>query len=313
MKIVITDGHTLNPGDLSWKSIEKFGELEIHPRTAPSDVLQRCKDAEIIVTNKTPIKADVIAAAKNLKGIAVTATGYNIVDINAARDAGILVCNVPGYGTNSVAQHTFALILELSSRVGMHSHSVANGDWGKSEDFCYTLAPLIELYGKTLGIVGYGSIGKRVAEIANCFGMRVIYSASSREKYPDSVSLETIFRESDFISLHCPLTKSNEKFVNRSLLDLMKPTAFLVNTARGQLINESDLRGALVSGTIAGAAVDVLSVEPPPADHPLLGLRNCIITPHNAWCSLEARKRIMETTRQNIAAILAGEPVNVVN
>lgn len=313
MKIVITDGHTLNPGDLSWESIEMFGEIELYPRTSPADVVRRCKDADIIVTNKTPVRAEAIRAAKHLKGIAVTATGYNIIDIAAAREVGVPVCNVPGYGTNSVAQHTFALILELASRVGMHAQSVAGGEWVRSEDFCYTVAPLIELYGKTLGIVGYGSIGKRVAEIAGCFGMRVIYSASSREKYPDSVSLETVFRESDFISLHCPLTKSNEKFVNRSLLQLMKPSAFLVNTARGQLINEIDLRDALLTGTIAGAALDVLSTEPPPADNPLLGLQKCIITPHNAWCSLEARKRIMETTRQNIAAILAGKPVNVVS
>lgn len=313
MKIVITDGHTLNPGDLSWESIEMFGEIELYPRTSPADVVRRCKEADIIVTNKTPVRAEAIRAAKHLKGIAVTATGYNIIDIAAAREVGVPVCNVPGYGTNSVAQHTFALILELASRVGMHAQSVAGGEWVRSEDFCYTVAPLIELYGKTLGIVGYGSIGKRVAEIAGCFGMRVIYSASSREKYPDSVSLETVFRESDFISLHCPLTKSNEKFVNRSLLQLMKPSAFLVNTARGQLINEIDLRDALLTGTIAGAALDVLSTEPPPADNPLLGLQKCIITPHNAWCSLEARKRIMETTRQNIAAILAGKPVNVVS
>jgi len=313
LKIVITDGHTLNPGDLSWESIEMFGEIELYPRTSPADVVRRCKDADIIVTNKTPVRAEAIRAAKHLKGIAVTATGYNIIDIAAAREVGVPVCNVPGYGTNSVAQHTFALILELASRVGMHAQSVAGGEWVRSEDFCYTVAPLIELYGKTLGIVGYGSIGKRVAEIAGCFGMRVIYSASSREKYPDSVSLETVFRESDFISLHCPLTKSNEKFVNRSLLQLMKPSAFLVNTARGQLINEIDLRDALLTGTIAGAALDVLSTEPPPADNPLLGLQKCIITPHNAWCSLEARKRIMETTRQNIAAILAGKPVNVVS
>jgi glycerate dehydrogenase len=311
--IVITDGHTLNPGDLSWEMFSQFGNVVNYDRTGRHEVVERCKDAMIIITNKTPIAADLIREAKNLKGIAVTATGYNIVDVGAARELGIPVSNVPGYGTDSVAQHTFAFILELANGIGVNSQSVADGDWARSRDFCYTKTPLIEIAGKTLGIVGYGTIGRKVAEIARVFGMRVLYNSPSlMGKDPAAVNPETIFRESDFVTLHCPLTKQNHGFVDKDLLAKMKPTAFLINTARGQLINEPDLRDALREGRLAGAALDVLSSEPPPADHPLIGLSNCIITPHNAWCSFEARQRIMEITINNVRAMLKGEPVNVV-
>lgn len=313
-KIVITDGYTLNPGDLSWEGLHKLGEVELYDRTPAQDVLKRCQDAAVIVTNKTPVSGDVIRSLRQLKGIAVTATGYNIVDTVAAREAGVPVSNVPGYGTDSVAQHTFAFILEFANGVGLNSRSVAEGEWSRSDDFCYTKTPLIEIAGKTLGIVGYGTIGRRVAEIGRVFGMKVLYNSPSlMGKDPDAVSIETIFRESDFVTLHCPLTKENQGFVNRDLLAIMKPGALLVNTARGQLINEPDLREALVKRRIAGAALDVLSSEPPPAGHPLIGLPNCIITPHNAWCSFEARQRIMQTNVDNVRAILQGRPVNVVN
>jgi glycerate dehydrogenase len=312
--IVITDGYTLNPGDLSWEALHQFGKVMNYDRTAKGEVMERCKDAMIIITNKTPVSADVIREASNLKGIAVTATGYNIVDINAARERGIAVSNVPGYGTDSVAQHTFAFILEFANGVGVNSQSVADGDWAGSRDFCYTKTPLIEIAGKTLGIVGYGTIGRRVAEIARVFGMNVLYNSPSlMGRDPGAVDVETIFRESDFVTLHCPLTTENQGFVNIDLLARMKSTSFLINTARGPLINENDLRDALQRGKLAGAALDVLSSEPPPADHPLIGLPNCIITPHNAWCSFEARQRIMETTVDNVRAMLNGEPVNVVN
>ena len=312
--IVITDGYTLNPGDLSWDAFNQFGNVANYDRTAKGEVVERCKDAMIIITNKTPISADLIREATNLRGIAVTATGYNIVDIAAARKRGIPVSNVPGYGTDSVAQHTFAFILELANGVGANSQSVANGEWAQSDDFCYTKTALIEIAGKTLGIIGYGTIGRRVAEIARVFGMNVLYNSPSlMGKDPAAVDVETIFRESDFLTLHCPLTKENQGFVNKTLLAKMKSTAFLINTARGQLINETDLRDALRESILAGAALDVLSSEPPPADHPLIGLPNCIITPHNAWCSLEARQRIMTTTIDNVRAMLDGEPANVVN
>ena len=313
-KIVITDGYTLNPGDLSWDALQQFGEIDNHDRTPKQGVAERCKDATIIVTNKTPVSGDVIRQLKQLKGIAVTATGYNIVDTVAAREAGIAVSNVPGYGTDSVAQHTFAFILELANGVGVNAQSVAEGEWARSEDFCYTRTPLFEIAQKTLGIIGYGTIGRRVAEIARVFGMKVLYNSPSLiGKDPDADTVETIFRESDFVSLHCPLTSENQGFVDRTLLSQMKPGAFLINTARGQLINEADLRDALLQRTLAGAALDVLSSEPPPADHPLVGLPNCLITPHNAWCSFEARQRIMQITVDNVRAILEGKPINVVN
>jgi glycerate dehydrogenase len=312
--IVITDGYTLNPGDLSWEGLKEFGEIQYYDRSEPGEVAARCREAHVIVTNKTLITKAVIEMASQLKLITVAATGYNIVDTVAARSRGVPVCNVPEYGTYSVAQHTMSLILELSNHVGMNALSVANGGWSSCPDFCYTEKPIIELHGKTLGIIGMGRIGLRLAFMAVAFGMKIIYHSQTPKKdWPDFVSVEEIFKQSDFISVHCPLTQENSGFINHALLSSMKPTAFLINTSRGALINESDLAGALKEKKLAGAALDVLGVEPPPEDHPLVGLPNCLITPHNAWLSKEARQRIMQTTIDNVRLALAGTPQNLVN
>lgn len=313
MEIVITDGYTLNPGDLEWKQLEQLGKLTIYERTDPVTLMDRCFDADIILTNKTVITKELIDTASRLKLIAVTATGYNNVDVAAARAKGITVCNVPAYGTFSVAQHAFALLLELINHVGLNAASAANGEWSKAKDWCYTIKPIVELKDKVIGIVGLGKIGKQMAVIARAFGMKVIYFGG-REQLSDAmqVDLPQLFIQADVISLHCPLTKDNAGFVNRELLELMKPTSILINTARGALINEKDLAQALQQGRIAGAGLDVLSTEPPPKDHPLVGLENCIITPHNAWISFEARQRIMNVTIANVQSFLNGKPQNVV-
>lgn len=313
MKIVITDGHTLNPGDLSWASFEKLGNTEYYERTAAVETIERTFAADIIIANKTIINADVINAASHLKMIAVTATGYNNVDTAAAKKKNIAVCNVPGYGTHSVAQHTFALLLELTNSVGPNAASVAKGEWQTAKDWCYSVKPVIELKDKTIGIIGMGKIGKQVAAVADAFGMKVLYhGGSATEKYCKKANLYDVFIKSDFVSLHCPLTSANKEFVNRELLGLMKPTAYLINTARGALINEKDLSRVLYQNKIAGAALDVLSKEPPEKNNPLTGLPNCIITPHNAWISKEARQRIMDITLENIKAFMKGKPQNVV-
>lgn len=314
MKIIITDGYTLNPGDLSWAGFEKLGDVEYYDRTSSIETVARTFSADIIITNKTIIDTDVINAASHLKMIAVSATGYNNVDINAAKNNGVVVCNVPGYGTHSVAQHTFALILELANNVGINALSVSKGQWQTAEDWCYSMKPIIELAGKTMGIVGIGKIGKQVAAIAHAFGMNVLYyGGNSSEAYCKSVSLYDVFIQSDFVSLHCPLTAENKEFVNKELLGLMKPSSYLINTARGGLINEKDLAEVLYKNKISGAALDVLNTEPPGKNHPLIGLHNCIITPHNAWISKEARQRIMDITLQNITTFLKGKLQNVVN
>jgi glycerate dehydrogenase len=310
--IIITDGYTLNPGDLSWGNISALGHVNYYDRSRPEEVAERCRDATIIVTNKTPIDADTLSVARTLKLVAVTATGYNIVDVAEASRRGILVCNVPGYGTDSVAQHTFALILELTNHVGKNAESVSRGEWSVSKDFCYSKGPMTELAHKTLGIIGYGQIGSKVAEIGRAFGMKILYSKRKNSNDPNASSVEKVFADSDVISLHCPLTADNGGFVNKSLLSKMKPSALLINTARGQLINENDLAHFIRSGSIGGAALDVLSSEPPQTSNPLIGLSGCIITPHNAWSSFEARKRIMEVTFTNISLALAGKPQNVV-
>jgi glycerate dehydrogenase len=314
MQIVITDGFTLNPGDLSWDIFHSLGEVKYYDRSSPEQVIDRCREAVVIITNKTPITQQVIEATKSLKIIAVTATGYNIIDIAAAKKHGVVVCNVPEYGTYSVAQHTFALLLELSNHVGIHSQSVYEGNWSNAIDWCYSKTPIIELKDKTLGIVGLGRIGLQTARIAHAFGMNIIYHRGNREGLPaESVSLRELFSKSDFVSLHCPLRPDNAAFVNHALLVLLKPTAFLINTSRGQLINEEDLAGALKNKVLAGAALDVLSKEPPPENHPLLHLPNCLITPHNAWVSFEARQRILNTSYENVKAALSGRPQNVVS
>ncbi len=314
MEIVITDGFTLNPGDLSWKGFEASGNLHYYDRTTAIESIARCYNAEVIVTNKTIINEEVIHAANHLKLIAVTATGYNNIDMAAAKNRGITVCNVPGYGTHSVAQHTFSLLLQLTNHVGINAASVCNGDWYVAKDWCYSLQPIIELKDKVLGIVGLGKIGKQVAAIAHAFGMQVIfYGGREGVQSVKKESLYDLFIQSDFISLHCPLTNDNREFINTELLGLMKPTSFLINTARGALINEKDLAKALQQKRIAGAALDVLTTEPPEIDNPLTGLSNCIITPHNAWMSVEARSRILQTTLENINEFLKGSPQNVVS
>ena len=315
MKIVVTDGYALNPGDMSWEPIMKYGNVKIFDRTSPPEIFERCMDAEIILSNKTEFNKENIDRLHNVKLISVLATGYNVIDINAAKNKGIVVSNVPAYGTESVAQHTLALILELSNKLSLHIASVKNGEWQQCPDYSYSKLPLIELSGKTLGIIGLGNIGLQTAKLANAFGMKVIYN-SRHDKHTnlgEFKTIEDVFKESDFISLHCPLTETNKEFVNKEMLQLMKPTSYLVNTARGQLINEHDLAHALNTNTIAGAALDVLSKEPPDDNNPLLKAKNCIITPHNAWSTREARQRIIDMTSENIKAFLDGHPKNVVN
>jgi len=314
MQIVITDGYTLNPGDQSWEAFDHLGEVVYYDRTAGNETVERCRNATVIITNKTPITAEVISTATSLKLIAVTATGYNIIDIAAAKKRSIPVCNVPAYGTHSVAQHAFALLLELTNHVGANASSVQAGDWFRSPDWCYTKQPVMELKNKTIGIIGLGKIGKQMATIASAFGMEVIYSRGKNAlKSWREVQLHQLFMQADFISVHCPLTADNKAFINKELLDLMKPSSYLINTSRGQLIDEKDLAVALQKNKLAGAALDVLSTEPPPAGHPLIGLPNCIITPHNAWISFEARSRIMQVTLENIEAMLGGKAKNIVN
>lgn len=315
MKIIVTDGYTLNPGDLSWSGIEKSGEVVVYDRSTEAQLPERCAAADIILTNKVQITEPLINQIPTLKLIAVTATGYNCVDVEAARKRNIVVCNVPDYGTASVAQHTMALLLEMTNRVGVHASSVKQGAWERSSDFCYTIGNLTELTGKTFGIIGLGKIGTKVAALANAFGMHVIYHSrqprdAKNARYTD---LWALCATSDIISLHCPLTNENKGFVNRDLLLRMKPAAMLINTSRGQLIHEQDLADALNSGKIAGAALDVLSTEPPAGTNPLLTAKNCIITPHNAWMSREARERMMNITAQNVENFLGGSPVNVVS
>lgn len=315
MNIVVLDGHTLNPGDLSWDALRALGTCTIHDRTAPDQIAPRARDAEIIITNKTVLSRDTILQLPKLRFIGVLATGFNVVDIAAARERGVPVCNVPAYGTKSVAQLVMALLLELVHRTGHHAETVRAGRWSQSSDFCYWDHPLIELDGLTLGIVGYGRIGEAVAHVARALGMKIIAQSRTPKKVEGVtfVELDTLFREADVISLHCPLTPENKGLVNAARLAQMKPTAFLINTARGPLINEPDLAAALNSGRIAGAALDVLSVEPPPANHPLFTARNCIITPHIAWATRAARARLMEMAVANLKAFLAGHPQNVVN
>ncbi len=317
MKIVVIDGGTLNPGDLSWVELDTLGECVVYEVTTPGQVLERCKDAEIIITNKVVLDRQTISSLPRLKFIAVTATGYNVVDVAAAREKDIPVSNVPIYGTQSVAQMVFAHLLELTQHVGYHSGTVHEGRWAACSDFCYWDKPLIELEGLTLGVVGYGRIGRTTAKLARAFGMQVIAYDVYADKMIDLdvqfVELDELFAKSDVITLHCPLTPENEGMVNAQRLSLMKETAFLINTSRGQLINEQDLTDALNSGQIAGAGLDVLYSEPPSPDNPLLQADNCYITPHIAWATKSARQRLLSTSTNNVKAFLKGNPENVVN
>jgi len=316
MKIVVLDGHTLNPGDLSWDALRALGEVALFDRTLPEQVAARCADAEIVITNKALVPREIIAAMPRLRFIAVTATGFNIVDAAAAKERGIPVSNVPLYGTRAVAQFTIALLLELCHHVGAHADSVRAGDWVKSADWCYARTPLLELDGLTFGVVGWGRIGQATAVIARAMGMKIIAASRSAKPPPDEVeflALDEVFRRADVVSLHCPLTPETKGLVNASRLALMKPTAFLLNTSRGPLLDEAAVAAALNSGRLAAAGLDVLSTEPPKADNPLLSAKNCLITPHQAWAAKAARSRLMETTVANVRAFLAGQPVNVVN
>ena len=317
MKIVVVDGFTLNPGDLSWESIEKLGECAIYDRSTPEEVIDRVGDAEVIITNKVVFSADTIGRLAGLQYIGVTATGYNIVDVGAARERGVTVTNVPTYGTDSVAQMVFAHLLNLTQNVAHHAQTVSDGRWCSSEDFCYWDTPLIELAGKTMGIVGFGRIGRATAKLAIAFGMKVLaYDVTSPGQTPDGcemVTLEDIFRHADVISLHCPLTPQTENIVNERNLSLMKKTAFLINTSRGQLIDERALAEALNNGKIAGAGLDVLAVEPPEEQNPLLTARNSYVTPHIAWATRAARERLLSVAVENLAAFIADKPQNVVN
>ncbi len=315
MKMVVTDGYTLNPGDLSWDAIKALGELTVYDRTPAELIVERCRDAAVVLTNKVPFAKETLAALLQLKFISVLATGYNVIDTKAARTQGITVSNVPGYGTASVAQHVFALLLELTNHVGRNARTTIEGKWQQSADWCYTEAPVMELDGKTFGIVGLGNIGQRAGSIARALGMQIVYYNPRPKAWPGGrqVELDALFAASDVVSLHCPLTDSNQAFVNAALLQTMKPTAVLINTARGQLINEQHLADALNRGVIAGVALDVLSKEPPLEGNPLLQANNCIVTPHNAWISKEARERVMSVTASNVAAFIKGQPTNVVN
>jgi glycerate dehydrogenase len=316
-RIVVLDGFTLNPGDLSWEPLAALGELKVYDRTSPKKVFERAQNAQIALTNKTLLTADTIESLSELTYIGVMATGCNVVDIDAARRKSVTVTNVPEYGTSSVAQMAFAHILNLCLHVGEHGQSVSQGAWARSLDFCYWDFPLIELAGLTIGIVGYGRIGRAVAGLGSAFGMKVLVNdiTDPTDLGGDvkSVDLDTLFRRSDIVSLHCPLTTQTEKLVNRERLKLMKPSAFLINTSRGPLVDEQALVEALDSGLIAGAGLDVLEQEPPAADNPLFTARNCYITPHIAWATASARERLMRVVVENVKAFLDGSPQNVVS
>jgi len=316
MKIVVLDGFALNPGDLSWDGLKNLGEFHLYDRTKPEEVFGRIHDAEVIITNKVLINQSLIARLPKLQYIGVTATGYNVVDVSAAAEKGIIVTNIPAYSTDSVAQLIFSHILNVTNRVELHANSVRSGDWSSNPDFAYWKTPQVELAGKTLGVIGFGKIGSKVASIAQAFGMKVIFqNRTLKTNIPDGMiqkSMAEVFAESDFVSLNCPLTIENSEFVNRELIHTMKSTAFLINTGRGGLINEADLSAALNSGQIAAACLDVLSTEPPSVQNPLISAKNCFITPHIAWATFEARQRLMQITVENLENFLSGNPKNVV-
>jgi glycerate dehydrogenase len=317
MKIVVLDGYTLNPGDLSWEGFEALGECAVHDRTAPDQVIERAGDCEIVLTNKTVLSADLINQLRDMRYIGVLATGYNVVDVAAARERDIAVCNVPTYTTRSVAQMVFAHVLNFAQHVQAHSDGVRRGKWTECPDFCYWDVPLVELEGKIMGIVGMGRIGRAVAELALSFGMRVLTTtrdaAKSLPEGVERVGLDDLFRESDVLSLHCPLTKETEHLVNAGRLSMMKPSAILINTSRGPLLDEQAVADALNVGAIAGAGLDVLSSEPARPDNPLLKATNCVITPHLAWATKESRSRLMATAIENVSAFLRGERQNRVD
>ena len=317
MKMVVLDGYTLNPGDLHWGPLLDLGDCKIYERTPAAETVERAKGAEILLTNKVVLDGATLAQLPDLKYIGVLATGVNVVDIAAAKERGIVVTNVPAYSTASVVQLTFALLLEFTHRVGHHSSSVHGGNWASSKDFAYWDYPLLELAGLKLGLIGFGAIAQGVARVAQALGMNVI--ATRRGDRPSEVpgvtmvDMDTVFRESDVLSVHCPLTPETKGLVNAARLSTMKPSAYLLNTSRGPVINEADLADALNAGTICGAGLDVLSTEPPAADNPLLSAKNCLITPHIAWASKAARTRLLGVVVANIKGFLDGKPQNVVS
>lgn len=314
---VVLDGYALNPGDLSWDSLKAIADVTVYDRTPEADVVARAAEAEIAFTNKTPLSRETLGRLPKLRYIGVLATGYNIVDVAAARERGITVTNIPTYGTASVAQMVFALLLDLCHHVGLHSFLVKEGEWSKNADWCFWRTPLVELSGKTMGIVGFGRIGRQVGQIAHALGMKVVANDSNRTAAPEYegfrwLGVEELLKESDVVSLHCPLFPETKGLMNADRLRLMKPGAFLINTSRGPLIVEEDLAAALNDGVIAGAAVDVLPVEPPVAGSPLFGAKNCVITPHIAWATKEARARLMDIAVENLAGFLKGNVRNTV-
>lgn len=317
LKIVVLDGYTLNPGDLSWKDLEALGTVKIYDRTHPGEVVERATGAQIVLTNKTVLDGEALSQLPDLKYIGVLATGYNVVNLEAARRQGITVTNIPAYSTDSVAQMVFAHLLNITQRVGHYAEEVASGHWTKQADFSYWNTPLVELAGKTLGVIGLGHTGMATARIALAFGMQVLaYTSKSAAELPAGIrkadSLEQVFSDSNVVSLHCPLTETTKNLVNLERLKLMKREAVLINTGRGGLVNETDLAEALEKGLLAAAGVDVLSSEPPVPGHPLVGVKNCFITPHIAWATLEARQRLMGQAVRNIEAFLSGQPINTV-
>ncbi|HYP05327.1 MAG TPA: D-2-hydroxyacid dehydrogenase [Bryobacteraceae bacterium] len=317
MRIVILDGYTLNPGDLSWDALRQMADVEVHERTPEADVVDRASDAEIVLTNKTPLSSATLAQLPKLKYIGVLATGYNIVDTAAARERGVVVSNIPTYGTASVAQFAIALLLELCHHIGLHGEAVRSGEWSRNPDWCFWKTPLIELSGRTLGILGFGRIGRQTAAIGAALGMRILANDANEANAPDYPgfawkSVDDLICESDVVSLHCPLFADNKGMMHRERLAQMKRSAFLLNTSRGPLVVDQDLADALNNGVIAGAGLDVLSVEPPVASNPLLSAKNCIVTPHIAWATKEARSRLLDTAVENVKAFLAGRVQNAV-
>jgi len=318
MKIVVLDGHTLNPGDLSWEELSAIGELQVFDRTADDQIVARAHEAEIVLTNKTRLPAQILRQLKSTRYIGVLATGYDIVDVQTARELSIPVTNIPTYGTASVAEFTFALLLELCRHVGLHSEATRAGEWSRSTDFSFWKTPLVELAGKTIGVIGLGQIGRRVAEIALAFEMRVVAADAVRSPVPDWprfrwCEVDELLPQADVVSLHCPLLPHTRGIINAKSLAMMKPSAFLINTSRGPLVVEQDLAAALNNGRLAGAAVDVLSGEPPSFGNPLLRAKNCIVTPHIAWASKEARTRLLNKAVANVRAFQDGHPINIVN
>ena len=318
MNIVVLDGHTLNPGDLRWDALQKAGSIMVYDRTPNELIVTRAAGAQAVLVNKVPLDGATLRALSHLRYIGLLATGFDKVDVATAKELGIIVTNVPTYGTDSVAQLTIALIMELCHRVGLHSAAVKSGVWSRSKDFCFWLTPLIELGGKTLGVIGFGRIGRRVAEIARALGMRILAVNEVHVDPPEYgafewASLGEVLRQADVVSLHCPLTSKTQRMINSQTIAEMKPTAFVINTSRGGLIVDQDLADALNQSRLAGAGLDVLSVEPPPPDNPLIGAKNCMVTPHLAWATREARERLMTTVAENLAAFVEGHPQNVVN